>query len=106
MCSCVECLLGNFLECSVEPGKLYSGEEGSDDDYDSDMEYKDEDAFGDSVDENMEKYELRSDSVLEVLGEGDVIALFSASNFLELFYLCKVISFVTATEEVRDENNH
>ena len=76
MCSCVECLLENFLECSVEPGKLYSGEEGSDDDYYCDMEYEDEDAFGDSIDENMEKYELQSDSVLEVLSEGNFIALF------------------------------
>ena len=47
------------------------------------------DAFGDSADENMEKYELRNDSVLEVLSKGDVIALSSASNPLELFYLCK-----------------
>ena len=35
-----------------------------------------------------------------------VIALFSASNSLELFYLCKVVSFGKATEELKDENNH
>ena len=50
--------IGNFLECLVEPGKLYSEEEGSDDDYDSDIEYEDDNAFGDSIDENMRKYEL------------------------------------------------
>ena len=104
MCSCVECLLGTYLECSVETGKLYSGEEGIDDDYDSDMEYEDEDDFGDSVDENMGENELRI--VLEVLSQGDVIALFSVSNSQKFFYLCKVISFGTSTEELRDENNH
>lgn len=57
-CSCVVSLLDNFLECLVEPGKLYSEEEGSDDDYDSDIEYEDDNAFGDSIDENMRKYEL------------------------------------------------
>lgn len=31
---------------------------GSDDDYDSDIEYEDDNAFGDSIDENMRKYEL------------------------------------------------
>ena len=57
------------------------------------MEYEHVDAFGNSIDENIEKYKLQSDSVLEVLTDGDVIALFSASNSLELFYLC---SFGTA----------
>lgn len=105
-CSCVVSLLDNFLECLVEPGKLYSEEEGSDDDYDSDIEYEDDNAFGDSIDENMRKYELWSDSVLEVLSEGDVITLFSASNSLELFLLLKLLSFGIATEELRNENNH
>ena len=85
---------------------MYAGEEEGDDDYDSDTEYGDGDAFGDSADENMEKYELRNDSVLEVLSKGDVIALSPASNPLELFYLCKVISFGIASEKLRDENNH
>ena len=34
--------------------KLYSGEEGSDDDYGSDMEYEDKDAFGDSIDKSVD----------------------------------------------------
>ena len=37
---------------------------------------------------------------------GDAIAIFSASNSLELFYLCKVVSFGKATEDLNDENNH
>ena len=52
------------------------------------------------------KTKLQGDSVMEVMIEGDVITLISASKPLELFYLCKVISFSTVTRELRDENSH
>ena len=105
ICSCDACLLGNFLECAIEPGKLFSAEEGEDDDV-SDIEYEDEDAFGNEIEDLTEKYEMRSDSVLEVLCVGDVIALFSSSRSLELFYLCKVVNFGVAEKDLKDENNH
>ena len=38
--------------------------------------------------------------------KGNIIALFSPTNALELFYLCKVIDFGVATEDLCDENNH
>ena len=82
ICSC------NFLECAIEPGKLFSAE-GKDYD-DSDIEFEDEDAFGDEIEDSTEKYEMHSDSVLEVLSVGDVIALFSSSMSLELFIYAKL----------------
>ena len=62
LCSCADCILGNFLDCVIEPGKIFSAEE-------------DDDVFGDEIDDMNEKYELRSNSVLEVISVNDVIAL-------------------------------
>ena len=57
-------------------------------DEDSDVEYEDEDAFADDEeDSDMERYELRSNCVLEILSAGDIIALFSPSHSIEQFYL-------------------
>ena len=66
------------------------------------------DEFGDVNDERelMEQYELRSESVTEVVKAGNVMALFSPSNALELFYLCKVINSGTATEDMYDKFEH
>ena len=104
MCSCNDCLLGNFLDCVIEPGKIFRADLGEEDE-DSDIEYEDQDAFGEDIHEVMEKYELRSISVLEVVDEGDVVALYSHTNF-EQFYLCKVVKFGVAEEQLRDGNNH
>ena len=82
---------------------------GDDDEIDtnSEVEYEDEDVFGDDIyDNDYERYELHSESVLKVLTKGSVIALFSPSNSLELFYLCYVLDFGVATEDFKDENNH
>ena len=35
-----------------------------------------------------------------------MIALFSPENAIELFYLCKVIDYGVATDELSDTNNH
>ena len=106
---CTNCLEGNFLLCCSEKGTLFSGEYGDDDsnDNNSDIEYEEQAEFGDNIDnEELERYEMRSESVLQVLQKGNIIALFSPSNALELFYLCKVIDFGVATKDLRDENNH
>ena len=87
LCLRADCILGNFLDCFIEPGKIFSAEEGEDDDVDSDVEYEDNDAFVDEIDDMNEKYELRSNSVLKVISVNDIIALFSSSTSLELFYL-------------------
>ena len=63
----------------------FSAEEGEDD-VDSNVEYED-DVFGDEIDDMNEKYELHSNTVLEVITVNGATALFSSSTSLELFYL-------------------
>ena len=80
---------------------IYSNDE-DDDDYetDSDVEFECEDEFGDEVCNDMEKFELRSESILQIIQQGSVIALYSPANSLELFYLCKVIECGVASDNV------
>ena len=106
LCSCAECLEGNVSDCSIEKGNMVCGDD-DEKDTDSEVEYEDEDVLGDDIyDNDYERYELRSESVLEALTKESVIALFSPSNSLELFYLCHVLDFGVATEDLKDENNH
>lgn len=80
---CVECLLGNCLECSVEQESF--------------IQERKEVMMTMAVAWNMKTkmlleialikawiYELRSDSVLKLLSEGDVITLSSASDSIVL----------------------
>ena len=93
ICSCSDCLEGNFLDCCVQKGRLVMvGNETKEDDYsaDSEVEY-DYDESQDIVDDETELYEIQSDAVVQVVLPGNVIALFSPPSALELFYLCKVI---------------
>ena len=105
ICSCDACLLGNFMDCVIEPGRVYHAEVGEDDEEDDYVEYENDDVFGDEIPEMMEMYELRSTTVLEIVDVGDVVALRSADNF-EQFYLCKVVSCGIADKEFRDKNDH
>ena len=79
--------------------------EASDDESTTESEfennYDDDDAESDA-----ESYKLRSESVNSVLTKNTTIALYSSSNSLELFYLCKVIDFGVAIENMIDEYNH
>ena len=60
----------------------------------SDVEYEQEqEEFGDDVEDDLERYEMRSSTVIEVIQKNSVIGLFSPPNSLELFYLCKVLEF-------------
>ena len=106
MCSCEDCLEGNFLDCSSEKGKLVMVGDGTDD-YSTDSEAEYEfDEFEDLVDDETELYELRGDTVVEVVKPGNIIALFSPANALELFYLSKVIDSGIAEEDLHDSQNH
>ena len=106
ICSYTACLEGNFIDCS-EKGKVILGDKDDDDyDTDSDVEFEDEDAFGDDVEADMEKFELRSENVLQLVKNGSVIALFSPPNALEIFYLCQVIESGVAKQHLSDSNNH
>ena len=106
ICSCYDCLEGKFMDCSLEKGKLLMGGEADDEDYssNSDVEFED-DEFG-NVDHEMEQYEMRSESVIQVVKPGSVVALFSPPNALELFYLCKILESGIATEDLYDKYEH
>ena len=58
--------------------------------------------------ENKQKelYEMRSDSVFDVIKKDGVIALYSCPNSLELFYFCKIKEFGIAQENLSDSLNH
>ena len=109
ICSCSDCLEGNFLDFCVEKGILVIvGNETKEYDYstDSKAEYV-HDELQDIVDDETELYELRSDAVAQVVQPGNVIALFSPSNALEeLFYLCKVIESGIARQDIYNTQNH
>ena len=49
---------------------------------------------------------MRSETVFEVTPPGFVIALYSESNSLELFYLCKVIDVCVVQDDITDEYGH
>ena len=51
-------------------------------------------------------YEIRGDSVLAAISKGNIVALYSPPNSMELFYLCKVIDFGVASENLIDKYNH
>ena len=50
--------------------------------------------------------ELRAESVSSILRKNTSIVLYSSSNSLKLFNLCKVLDFGLATENMIDENNY
>ena len=56
--------------------------------------------------EQNELSEMRSDSVFDVIKKDGVIALYSSTNSLGLFYLCKVKEFGIAQENLIDSLNH
>ena len=101
ICSCQACWEGNFLDC-YEKGSEVQIADNSDD---SDLEYEIDD-FGDENEYLNESYELRSDCVLDIIQVGSIIAIFSHLNSFELFYICKVLKFGDAAEDLSDNNNH
>ena len=103
--SCDDCLEGNFMECCIEKGKLVmTGDDSDDYSTNSEAEYE-YDEF-ENADNETELYELRSETVVPVVKPGNVIALFSPPNALELFYLCKVEFSGIATEDLHDGQHH
>ena len=63
ICSCNDCLEGNFMECCIEKGKLVmAGDDSDDDSTNSETEYE-YDEFKNADDET-ELYELRSETVV------------------------------------------
>ena len=78
ICSCEGCIVGDFVSCIDEPGYMCSGQTIGNVLNDEEEEL---DEYGDEIDE----------SVIEVVKTGDIIALFSPKNSLELFFLCRIL---------------
>ena len=77
----------------------------SDDDSTTESEFEN-DYDDDNAESDAEAYELRSESVNSILTKNTTIVLYSSSNSLELFYLCKVIDFGVAIENMVNGYNH
>ena len=74
----------------MEKGKVVLTAE-TEDNYSTGSEAEYEyDESQDLINDENELYELRADTVIQVVQPGNVIALFSPPNALELFYLCIV----------------
>ena len=101
LCSCNQCLLGKFDLCTLEKGVVISHVDNFEDDCetDSDIEYEEDDNIVDGS-EDLELYELRRETVLEITKPGYVVALFvPRKTVLQSFYLCRVISIEKASSE-------
>ena len=78
--SCSNCLKGNFLVCAIEDGSVLF-KNWADDDY---VEFQ-EDVF-EEIDKETELHEMRSMDIVQMAEPGNVLALFSPPNALELIY--------------------
>ena len=106
ICSCKSCIEGDFVFCLTEKGKtVQQVTEASDDDSTAESEFENY-YDNDDTESDAETYELQSESVNSVLTKNTTIALYTSSNSLELLYLCKVIDFGVAIENMVDEYNH
>ena len=107
MFSCDDCRKGNVIDCLLEPDNMLScGQldvDESDSESDEEFEYEYDNVTNE---EDTEAFELTADCVFDVLQRGSFIALYSHSSSYELFYLCKVLEFGTATEDMIDSYNH
>ena len=93
LCSCLECLKGNFIGCSYESGKIIytncSDDECSDN---SDEEIENEDLYCEET--VTEENEMRAECIVDVVRPGAYVALFSPPESFEIFYLCQVMKLV------------
>ena len=107
ICSCEECLKGEFVKCSYEAGKSQVINDCSDDEecseFDSDEEIENEDlCYEDVIEEN----EIRADCVIDVVQPGSHVALYSSLESFKIFYLCYVVESGIASECMRHDYNH
>ena len=107
ICSCASCIEGEFISYLIEKWKIVQviDEASDNNDNDDSSESEFENDVNDDESET-EAYELRAESVNSVLNKNTIIALYSASSSLELFYLCKVLDFGIADKNMVDDYNH
>ena len=102
MCSCDKCLVGKFVQCNEEKGKLYK--KGNADDASSDSE---DYSLGDNESDSGSDDEfVNVDSILNGIDPGSYIGIYSSENANELFYLCLVRSINRTPVDITDRNNH
>ena len=110
VCSCDNCMSGDFLNCYDEQGLYFppqltcQQEDSEDDSVDDDTSVGDDDES--DADEDCEAYEIRANNVIKIVENDTVIALYSPPNSVELFFLCKVLYSGVATEKLQDNYNH
>ena len=107
ICSRASCTEDEFISCLIEKGKIVQViDEASDNDDSNDSS---EGEFENDISDDESKteaYELKAESVDSILKKNTTIALYFASSSLELFYLCKVLDFGIADENMIDDYNH
>ena len=114
VCYCKNSFIGDFLNCIDEKAtfifaKHFDNEPSDSESSDSDDDYDDDDDDDDGSEndeEETEQYELRANSVFEVVKQENIIALYSPPSAFESFYLCKVLETAVANEEIVDTCNH
>ena len=102
LCSCEQCIDVEFISCLVEKVWLFNMHRMQVKMIQQDLEVD----IDKDDDQETEMYELWAESITSVISKGSTIALYTFSNLVELFYLCKVINFRTADETMVDEYNH
>ena len=125
ICSCEECIVGNFVKCNEEQGKFVFSEDGDsesesdreeesdsdrEEESDSDREEEsdsDREEESDSDDEEeMEENEILPEVMFDEISIGSCIALYSDTNSWEPFILCKVLDIKVAAKDYIDSNGH
>ena len=95
LCSCAECVVGNFIDCLNNPGtQIFSGDSLDDSGSGSDTEI------------SRIEQDLGAECITDIVVPNSFIALFSPPDSFELFYLCHAFSVETASEMVIDQYNH
>ena len=107
ICSCASCIESEFISCLIEKGEITQVVDEASDNNDNDNFSESEFENDVSDDESeTEAYELQAESVNGVFNKNIPIALYSTSNSLELFNLCKVLDFGIADKNMIDDFNH
>ena len=107
ICSCANGINGKFIDCEYQPESQISSKEITSDD-ESEDDYKFDEDFDDDSAAQQELYnqQLRDDCIFELLQKETFIAICSPPMSQELFYLCRVLDFGVALDDLCDKYNH
>ena len=110
ICPCKQCVIGNFIDCSHEPGtkilatsKTVDDESDYESESDSDSDYDDNDSDTEYI---MKEQAVRAECVTDAIAQNSHVALFSPPESFEHFYLCYVLKISIAEEDFANKYNH